>query len=70
MTSRFFELFCEMLDGIPAKAVIPAAAAERRMVEDDLAQKRAVPDEETTSVLSFCDFLSAAASGLQVSFPA
>ena len=69
MNSRLFESFCEMIENIPVKAVLKAAEAERRMVEDDLAKKRIRPSEETRSVLSFCEFLVAAAQGDNACFP-
>ncbi len=69
MNSRLFEAFCEMLDRVPVKAIVRAAEAERRMVEDDLAKKRTEPDRDTTSVLAFCNFLIDAARGIHCSFP-
>jgi hypothetical protein len=65
-----FESFCEMLESIPIKAVLRAADAERKMVEDDLENKRTEPDEYSLSILSFCDFLLRAVSGGFVSLPA
>ena len=59
-----------MIEGIPVKAVIRAAEAEQRMVEDDLEHHRALPDEEAVSVLGFCHFLSASAHGVPVALPA
>lgn len=70
MNSGLFETFCEMLESIPIKAVLRAADAERRMVEDDLEKKRAEPDENSLSVLSFCDFLLRSVSGGCASLPA
>jgi hypothetical protein len=69
MTSCLFDNFSEMLETIPAKAIIPAADAERRMVEDDLITKQTVPDQESLSVLEFCTFLIHAARGIQSSIP-
>lgn len=70
MNWGLFESFCEMLEGIPIKAVLRAADAERRMVEDDLKKKRAEPDERVASVLSFCNFLTLAARGIYASLTA
>lgn len=58
-----------MLEGIPIKAVIRAADAERKMVEDDLEKKRAEPDEYVLSVLGFCNFLTLAVRGIPASLP-
>ncbi len=69
MNSRLFESFCEMIESIPVKAVMRAAEAERRMVEDDLERKRIPPCEEAHSILSFCEFLGDAAQGHGASFP-
>lgn len=70
MNSGVFESFCEMLESIPIKAVLRAADAERRMVEDDLEKGRTERDENSLSVLSFCDFLLRAVSGGYISLPA
>ncbi|HWD92034.1 MAG TPA: hypothetical protein VG938_06765 [Verrucomicrobiae bacterium] len=67
MNWGLFESFCEMLEGIPIKAVLRAADAERRMVEDDLKKKRAEPDEGVRSVLGFCNFLTLAVRGIYAS---
>jgi hypothetical protein len=68
MASRLFESFCEMIETIPAKAIVRAAEAERRMVEDDLAKKRTSEEEDAISLLGFCDFLVDASNGLEFSF--
>lgn len=69
MNVGLFECFCEMLDSIPAKAVLRAVDAERRMVEDDLEKKRTERDEYVNSVLAFCNFLTQAVRGLQANIP-
>jgi hypothetical protein len=70
MNCGLFETFCEMLESIPIKAVVRAADAERRMVEDDLRKKRTVPDLYVDSVLGFCNFLTSAVAGIYVTLPA
>ena len=70
MNTGLFETFCEMLESIPIKAVVRAADAERRMVEEDLEKKRAEPDEYVISVLGFCNFLVLAVRGIYASVPA
>jgi hypothetical protein len=70
MNLSLFESFCELLESVPTKAVVRAADAERRMVEDDLEKKRTEPDEYVTSVLSFCNFLTLAVRGIYARLPA
>ncbi|HEX4263613.1 MAG TPA: hypothetical protein VH597_04685 [Verrucomicrobiae bacterium] len=70
MNWGLFESFCEMLESIPIKAVLRAADAERKMVEEDLKRKRAEPDEGVISVLCFCNFLSLAMRGIHASLSA
>ncbi|HLP78848.1 MAG TPA: hypothetical protein VK327_18245 [Candidatus Paceibacterota bacterium] len=69
MSSRLFETFCELLETLPVKAVIRAADAERRMVQNDLDFKRLPPDQDSLSVLGFCNFLVNTAQGIQLSLP-
>lgn len=69
MNWGLFETFCELLESIPPKAVLRAADAERRMVEDDLQKKRTEPDEYVWSVLGFCNFLHLAMAGVCASLP-
>jgi hypothetical protein len=70
MNWGLFETFCEMLESIPTKAVLRAAEAERRMVEDDLKHKRTERDPYVISVLSFCNFLTLAVCGMYSSMAA
>lgn len=70
MNWGLFESFCELLESIPIKAVLRAADAERRMVEEDLEKKRAEPDECIVSVLGFCNFLTLAMRGVYGSLSA
>lgn len=70
MNSGLFETFCEMLESIPIKALLRAADAERKMVEDDLEKKRTVPDLYVDSVLGFCNFLTSAVAGIHATLPA
>ena len=70
MNWGLFESFCEMLESIPPKAVLRAAEAERKMVEDDLEHKRTERDTYVISVLSFCNFLTLAVCGVYASVAA
>ena len=66
MSSRLFETFRETIDCLPPEAVLKAVAVERRKVEEDLAQGRTLPGEDTDSILAFCRFLAGAACGALV----
>jgi hypothetical protein len=66
MSAHLFDAFSKMLDGLPAKGVIPATEREHQMLENDLATNRSVPKKEAHSILSFCHFLTAVKSGLKV----
>ena len=64
MQTRLFEAFAQMIDSIPAQAISRAIELERRMLEDDLFQRRVSSLEETaSSVLSFCQFIHAIIQG-------
>jgi hypothetical protein len=63
MSHRHFELFCEIIDGLPPKAVLKAVAMEQHMLDEDLALGRTPPSDDTASVLRFCRFLEGAAHG-------
>lgn len=69
MSCGLFETFCEMLESIPVQAVVRAADAERKMVQDDLEKKRTLPDMNVDSVLGFCDFLTSAVAGMHATLP-
>jgi hypothetical protein len=69
MNCGLFETFCDLLESIPIKAVVRAADAERKMVQDDLEKKRTERDECVNSVLDFCDFLADAVRGIHASIP-
>lgn len=69
MNWGLFESFCELMENIPIKAVVRAADAERKMVEDDLKNKRTELDEYVVSVLGFCNFLTLAVHGAHPSVP-
>jgi hypothetical protein len=64
MQTRLFEAFAQMIDSIPAQAIPRAIELERRMLEDDLFQRRVSSLEETaSSVLSFCQFIHTSLHG-------
>lgn len=55
-----------MIDGLPPKAVLKAVAIERFILEEDLAQGRTLPSDDTASILTFCRFLAGAVCGALV----
>jgi hypothetical protein len=63
MESWLFKTFCELTDSLPPKAVLPAVARDRRILEEDLSSGRAQPTADIASILSFCRFLESAAQG-------
>lgn len=52
-----------MIDSLPPKAVLKAAAREQRMLEGALALGQTLPSEDTVSILNFCRFLGGAVHG-------
>jgi len=52
-----------MIDRLSPKAVLKAAAMERLKLDEDLAQGRTLPSEDTDSILTFCRFLVGAVHG-------
>jgi hypothetical protein len=56
-----------MIEEMPMQGIIGTLELERRMIEDDLAQKRTLPIEDAHSILSFCQFIDAAKQGFQIS---
>lgn len=63
MKIRLFESFAQMIDELPAKAILKAVELERGMIEDDLLNKRVTNGETIRSILSFSDFLRAVTHG-------
>jgi hypothetical protein len=72
MGVQLFEKFADMVDKLPAKAVLRAVQLEREMLESDMAQKRTLPMIEVRSIVAFCNFLQngpAAARSSHISIP-
>jgi hypothetical protein len=61
--SHSFDTFCEMIDGLPSKAVPKAVVLEQRMLEEDLVLGRTFPNKDTSLILGYCRFLEAAIHG-------
>ncbi len=69
MSSRLYETFCDLLESLPVKAIVRAADAERRMVQNDLRMRRISLDDYCVSVLEFCNFVVDSARGWKFSQP-
>lgn len=63
MNSRRFELFKDMIEGVPAKGVLRASEREQWMIRDDLANQRELELKDTLSILCFCRFLQKTKAG-------
>jgi len=61
-----FNPFSRMLDRTPAEAIVAVVARQGRMLGDDLARGRMLPDGEARSILSFCRFLEAMQTGHKI----
>src|SRR5215469_16510831 len=64
MGFQLFEKFAEMIDRLPAKAVVNAVQLEKEMLENDLAQKRTLPVGEVRSIVAFCNFVQKGPGGV------
>jgi hypothetical protein len=64
---QLFEKFAEMVEKLPARAILKAAHLERQMLESDLVQKRALPMSDVRSIMAFCDFLQHGSSTTRAS---
>lgn len=60
MRISLFDQFAAMVERLPVRAVISAVILQRKMLEDDLANKRAVPINDVRSIIAFSDFLETA----------
>lgn len=61
-----FNSFARMIDEMPMPGIFGTLELERRMIEEDLAQKRTMPIGEVQSILSFCQFIGAAKQDSQI----
>lgn len=62
MGVQLFDKFAEMIEKLPAKAVLKAVQLERQMLESDMAQKRTLPMLDARSIIAFCNFLENAST--------
>jgi len=56
-----------MIDKVPPEAIIAVMEREAQMLADDLARGRMPLEGEAHSILSFCHFLEAVRSGVEIS---
>jgi hypothetical protein len=64
--ATLFNPFCRMLDTIPVQGIPHVLELQKRMLEDDLAQKRTVPINDVRSILNFCEFVEATRQNVTV----
>lgn len=66
MGAHLLNPFLRMIDETPAAAIVAVVEREGQMLADDLARGRTPLDGEAFSILSFCQFLEAAQSGVKI----
>jgi hypothetical protein len=69
MRLSLFDSFADMIEAIPARAVIRTLERESKMLQEDLALQRPVPPVEAASIIGFCRFAEAVSRGLPVPAP-
>ena len=67
MGVHLFHPFSKMIDTVPAGAIVAVVQREAQMLADDLANGRMQLEGEVHSILSFCRFLEASQSGIEIS---
>jgi hypothetical protein len=67
MGVHVFNPFSKMIDRMPAEAIVAVVKREAQMLVDDLAKGRMSIGGEVHSILSFCRFLEASQSGIEIS---
>lgn len=65
MGVELFEKFAEMVDKLPAKAVLSAVQLERQMLESDMELRRSLPMVDVRSITAFCSFLENATDAIR-----
>jgi hypothetical protein len=63
MAPRRFDLFANMLNHVPVKAMLAAIKLEHWMIEDDMLYKRVPETKDVNSILYFCKFILAVIEG-------
>ena len=66
MGVHLFNPFSKMIDRVPAGAIVAVVKREAQMLAEDLAKGRMSLGGEVHSILSFCRFVEASQSGLEV----
>jgi len=62
---RLFDTFSLMIARTPIQVVTKALELQRELLEEDILNRRPLPMDEVTSILSFCRFVEAAKAGVQ-----
>jgi hypothetical protein len=68
MRLSLFDSFADMIEAIPAHAIIRTLEREARMLEEDLAHHRPVPPKAAASILDFCRFVESVRMKTPVQF--
>ena len=66
MRQCLFDSFANMIEAIPARAVLRTLERESKMLQEDLMMQRPVPAGQAASILGFCRFTGAVSRGLPV----
>ncbi|HTB84319.1 MAG TPA: hypothetical protein VK742_11745 [Candidatus Sulfotelmatobacter sp.] len=69
MRQCLFDSFADMIEAIPARAVLRTLERESKMVQEDLMMQRPVPAAQAASILDFCRFVEAVTLGLAIPAP-
>jgi hypothetical protein len=70
MRQSLFDSFADMIEVIPARAVLRTLERESKMLQEDLAMQRPLPAGQAASILDFCRFVGTVSRGLAVPAPA
>ncbi len=69
MRQCLFDSFADMIEAIPARAVLRTLEREGKMVQEDLDMQRPVPRGQAASILDFCHFVEAVTRGMPAPAP-
>lgn len=63
---NLFRTFSGMVEQLPPESFFAFVEKQQRMIEEDLIHKRLFPIEDTISILKFCRFFEAKATGRSI----
>lgn len=69
MRQCLFDSFADMIEVIPARAVLRTLERESKMLQEDLALQRPVPVGQAASILDFCRFVENVSRGMPAPAP-